>query len=145
MVVHCSTAFDPFPTVLLEAAQAGVPVVASALGGAGEIVEHGETGFVFDPAAPDVGLAYLRQLVADSDLRTRLGAAARQRHERCLRVERMVKGYAGFWKAALDAAPRALAKARSSGSHCSRARATRGRPRPSGRRRSVAVRTEASR
>ena len=107
IVVHCSTAFDPFPTVLLEAAQAGVPVVASALGGAGEIVEHGETGFLFDPAAPDVGLAYLRQLVADSGLRARLGAAARQRHERCFRVERMVEGYVGFWKAALDAAPSA--------------------------------------
>src|SRR2546422_2908287 len=39
---------SPFPTVLLEAAAAGVPVVASALGGAGEIVVQGETGLLFD-------------------------------------------------------------------------------------------------
>ena len=104
IVVHCSTAFDPFPTVLLEAAEAGVPVVASSLGGAGEIVVHGETGFLFDPAAPDVGLAHLRRLAADPGLRAQLGAAARMRFERLFRVERMVEGYAGFWRAALDGA-----------------------------------------
>jgi glycosyltransferase involved in cell wall biosynthesis len=103
IVVHCSTAFDPFPTVLLEAAEAGVPVVASALGGAGEIVVHEETGFLFDPVAPDVGLAYLRRLAADPGLRARLGAAARVRFERRFRVERMAEGYAGFWTAALNA------------------------------------------
>jgi glycosyltransferase involved in cell wall biosynthesis len=101
ILVHCSTAFDPFPTVLLEAAAAGVPVVASSLGGAGEIVEHGETGFLFDPATPDVGLAYLRRLCADPDLRARLGAAARSRFERLFRAERMAEGYADFWKASL--------------------------------------------
>jgi glycosyltransferase involved in cell wall biosynthesis len=103
ILAHCSTAFDPFPTVLLEAAAAGIPVVASSLGGAGEIVVHGETGFVFDPAAPDVGLAYVRRLVGDSVLRARLGAAARIRFERLFQAERMADGYAGFWNAALSA------------------------------------------
>jgi len=102
IVAHCSTAFDPFPTVVLEAAQAGVPVVASSLGGAGEIVVHGETGFLFDPAAPEVGLAYLRQLCADRALRMRLGGAAQSRFERLFRADRMAKEYAGFWTAALD-------------------------------------------
>lgn len=103
ILVHCSTAFDPFPTVLVEAAAAGVPVVASSLGGAGEIVVHGETGFLFDPAAPDVGLAYLRAFSTDAGLRTRLGAAARTRFERLFRAERMAEGYAGFWRAVLSA------------------------------------------
>lgn len=104
IVVHCSTAFDPFPTVLIEAAHAGLPVVASSAGGAGEIVVHGETGFLFDPAAPQVGLAHLRHLVADSGLRERFGAAARDRYDRLFRAERMAEGYAGFWNAALDGA-----------------------------------------
>ncbi len=103
ILVHCSTAFDPFPTVLLEAAEAGVPAVASTLGGAGEIVVHGESGFLFDPATPDVGLAYLRRLCADPDLRARLGTAARSRFDRLFRAERMAEGYAAFWKAALSA------------------------------------------
>lgn len=103
ILVHCSTAFDPFPTVLLEAAEAGMPVVASSLGGAGEIVVHDETGFLFDPATPDVGLAYLRRLSTDAGLRARLGAAARTRFERLFRAERMAEGYARFWNAALSA------------------------------------------
>jgi len=105
ILVHCSTAFDPFPTVLLEAAEVGVPVVASSLGGAGEIVVHGETGFLFDPSAADVGLAYLRRLTGDSGLRAQLGAAARNRFERLFRAERMAEGYADFWKASLRGVP----------------------------------------
>jgi glycosyltransferase involved in cell wall biosynthesis len=98
VLVHCSTAFDPFPTVLLEAAERGVPAVASSLGGAGEIVVHDETGFLFDPAAAEAGLVYLRRLVADPGLRARLGAAARIRFERLFRAERMAEGYATLWR-----------------------------------------------
>jgi glycosyltransferase involved in cell wall biosynthesis len=97
VLVHCSTSFDPFPTVLLEAAERGVPVVAASLGGAGEIVAHDATGFLFDPRAAESGLAYLRRLVSDAALRERLGAAARARFERLFRAERMAAGYAGFW------------------------------------------------
>jgi len=104
ILVHCSTAFDPFPTVLLEAAQAGLPVVASALGGAAEIVVHGETGFLFDPATPDIGLTHLRGLAADAGLRKRLGRTASDRFARLFRADRMAEGYADFWKAELDAA-----------------------------------------
>ena len=103
ILAHCSTSFDPFPTVLLEAANAGVPVVASGLGGAGEIVVHRETGYLFDPGAPEVGLAYLRNLVSDRGLRARLGAAARTRFDRLFLATRMADGYADFWNAALSA------------------------------------------
>ncbi len=103
IVVHCSTSFDPFPTVLLEAAQSGVPVVASTLGGAGEIVVHEETGLLFDPAAPETGLAHLHRLVGDPALRARLGAAARARHDRLFRVEQMVEGYAALWREVVNA------------------------------------------
>ncbi len=103
ILAHCSTSFDPFPTVLLEAAKAGVPVVASGLGGAGEIVVHGETGYLFDPGAPEVGLAHLRNLVSGRGLRARLGAAARTRFDRLFLATRMAAGYADFWNAALSA------------------------------------------
>ncbi len=98
VLVHCSTAFDPFPTALLEAAERGVPAVASSFGGAGEIVVHDETGFLFDPATAEAGLVYLRRLVGDPGLRTRLGAAARIRFERLFRAERMAEGYATLWR-----------------------------------------------
>jgi glycosyltransferase involved in cell wall biosynthesis len=43
---------DPLPTTVLEAYQYGLPVIASARGGLPEIVEHGRTGFLFEPDDP---------------------------------------------------------------------------------------------
>jgi len=97
VLVHASSAFDPYPTVLLEAARARIPCVASNLGGGAEIVAHGETGFVFDAARPDEGLRYLRQLIGDARLRNQLGAAARARFEREFRVSGMAAAYERFW------------------------------------------------
>lgn len=104
ILVHASLEFDPLPTVLIEAARAGIPCVAASRGGAAEIVDDGVTGLLFDPAAPDAGLAGLERLVADTGLRVRLGAAARQRFEREFQVQRMVRDYAAFWSGAAQGA-----------------------------------------
>ena len=49
VLVVPSSEFDPFPTVLLEAGQAGVPVLAARVGGVAEIIVPGETGWLFEP------------------------------------------------------------------------------------------------
>ncbi|HMD44837.1 MAG TPA: glycosyltransferase family 4 protein [Acidimicrobiales bacterium] len=71
---------EGFGIVFLEAAAAGVPQVAGDSGGAAEAVEDGVTGIVVrhphDPG--EVALA-LRRLLADDELRARMGAAARRR------------------------------------------------------------------
>jgi phosphatidylinositol alpha-1,6-mannosyltransferase len=69
---------EGFGIVFLEAAAAGVPVVAGRSGGSHEAVVDGETGFVVDGRALDVRGA-LGALLADEDLRARMGAAARAR------------------------------------------------------------------
>jgi len=97
ILVHASTQFDPLPTVLIEAARAGIPCVASRLGGAPEIVENGVTGFLFDPAQPGRGLDALKRLVAEPPLRRNMGAAARRRYETHFHVGRMVADYQAFW------------------------------------------------
>jgi glycosyltransferase involved in cell wall biosynthesis len=75
-LVH-PTRMDAFPTVLLEAAAAGLPVVATRVGGVPEIVVDGTTG-VLVPAPPEAGAfaAALAPLLGDAPLRARLGAAA---------------------------------------------------------------------
>jgi glycosyltransferase involved in cell wall biosynthesis len=98
IIVHASDAFDSLPTVLIEAARAGLPSLASSLGGGPEIVRHGETGFVFSPDAPGEGLAKLLTLMEDAALREKLGRAARRHYETAFDVASMVAGYADFWR-----------------------------------------------
>jgi glycosyltransferase involved in cell wall biosynthesis len=81
---------DPLPNSALEAAAAGLPLVAAAHGGLTEIVRHEETGLLVPPANPAALASALRRLALDPDLRSRLGrAAARDVSERFGR-ERML-------------------------------------------------------
>ena len=63
----------------LEAMAAGIPVVASDVGGLREIIVDGETGYLVTPKSAGRLAAKIRQLAKDPELRTRLGEAARQR------------------------------------------------------------------
>jgi glycosyltransferase involved in cell wall biosynthesis len=68
---------DPFGIALLEAAAAGLPLVASPHGGAThELVRDGVNGIVADPADVDSWTSALIRLAGDAALRERLGAAA---------------------------------------------------------------------
>jgi glycosyltransferase involved in cell wall biosynthesis len=75
--LHPSRA-DAFPTTLLEAMAASVPVLATAVGGIPEIVEDGRTGVLIaaPPTSPALADA-LAGLLADPARRARLGTAAR--------------------------------------------------------------------
>lgn len=72
---------DAFPTVLLEAMAAGLPVVATRAGGIPEIVEEGVTGILVPPGDPAPLADAVATLLADPDRRRRLGAAGRRRAE----------------------------------------------------------------
>jgi glycosyltransferase involved in cell wall biosynthesis len=97
VLVHASNLFDPLPTVLIEAARAGLPCIASSNGGAAEIVEAGGSGFIFDPKDPADGLEKLRRLL-DPQLRAAMGQAAREIFDKKFRVERMVREYEEFFE-----------------------------------------------
>lgn len=73
-----SGSVEGFGIVYLEAAASGLPVVAGHSGGAVEAVRHGETGFLVPP--DDVGalLKTLHRLLADGELRRRLGENGRR-------------------------------------------------------------------
>ncbi len=65
--------------VTLEAAATGVPAIGSALGGITETIIDGQTGFLVPERDPAALAARLGELLADTQLRRRLGDAARQR------------------------------------------------------------------
>ena len=78
------------PFSILEAMAAGLPVVATDVGGVGELVADGETGLLVPAGDPARLAEALRSLLADAALRRRLGAAglARARERFDLRALR---------------------------------------------------------
>lgn len=94
------------PNVLLEAMAAGVPVVATAVGGVPEIVADGESALLVDKGNPAALAAALGRLLEDRELGGRLAAAARQRalHYRPeLYCERLVPIYEQMLEAGVPA------------------------------------------
>lgn len=72
---------EALPLTLIEAAAAGVPVVASRIGGVPEVVLDGKTGILVAPEDPAVLARAIEALIKNSALRARLGHTARQRYE----------------------------------------------------------------
>lgn len=70
---------DPFPTVVLEAMAAALPVVATDSGGSVEMVVDGKTGFLIPPGNIDLGTQALEKLISNPELRKEFGEAGRSR------------------------------------------------------------------
>ena len=68
------------PLVILEAMAAGLPVITTDIGCISDTVQHGVTGFIVQPNDTGAMIATLRLLLADPELRSRMGAAARARY-----------------------------------------------------------------
>jgi glycogen synthase len=92
----CPSVYEPFGIINLEAMACETPVVASAVGGIPEVVEHGLTGLLVpidaggatdgEPRDPDAFsrdlASAVNALLADAELRERMGKQARARAER---------------------------------------------------------------
>lgn len=70
---------EGLPNVALEASAAGVPVVATAVGGTPEVVADGNSGFLVPSGQPFAIAAKVSQLLREPNLRKRMGGAGRTR------------------------------------------------------------------
>lgn len=73
---------ESFGVAAVEAGATGLPVVASRVGGVGEVVADGETGLLVPPGDPKALANAILRLARDPALRQRMGKAARGRVER---------------------------------------------------------------
>ena len=70
---------EPFGMVVIEAMSAGLPVIASRIGGIADIVIHGETGLLVTPGDVNSLQQAIELLLAKPDLRAQMGNAAERR------------------------------------------------------------------
>ena len=88
---------EPFGRVLLEASAAGLPIVATDVGGTSEIVINGLTGILVPPRDPQALASAVVSLLLDPDEARRMGDAARQRTSREFAIETSATKLAEVW------------------------------------------------
>jgi glycosyltransferase involved in cell wall biosynthesis len=88
-----SSVSEGISLTLLEAMAAGLPVVATDVGGNREVVAHRETGLLVPPRSPEALAAAMLRLVRDPATARRMGAAGRERVEKQFDLRRVVQTY----------------------------------------------------
>jgi glycosyltransferase involved in cell wall biosynthesis len=90
--------FEGLPNVVLEAMQAGKPVVATAAPGTAELVVDGETGRLVPLGDTRTLARALREVLDDRALASRLGEGGRRRVESHYDAATMIDAYASLYE-----------------------------------------------
>jgi len=93
---------EGMPISVLEGMAAGLPVVASAVGGVPEIVVDGETGYLVPAGDAKLLAERLESLVQDAGLRTRMGANGFGRVEELFSLETWRSRYLELYRSLLE-------------------------------------------
>ncbi|MEU8136770.1 glycosyltransferase family 4 protein [Streptodolium elevatio] len=92
--------YEGFGIAVAEAMCAGLPVVGTGVGGVNDVVEDGVTGRLVRKGDCDALADAVRELVSDDDLRTTMGAAARERAMARFTRPTMIEGFAEMYEKA---------------------------------------------
>jgi glycogen synthase len=90
--------YEELGTVLLEAMQVGLPVVASKTGGIPDVIEDGVNGLLVPPSEPEALAHAINRLLADLKLARRLSEGAHERAKEYdweVLAERVLRVYQG--------------------------------------------------
>ena len=75
----CFSNAESFGVAVVEAMAAGKPTAVSNAGGLPEVVDHGECGLIVETQDPEAAASAISKLIGDGNLRTYLGAKAKER------------------------------------------------------------------
>lgn len=101
-----SSVSEGLSIALVEAIARGVPVVATRVGGNGDVVEDGVNGILVPPSEPTALANALQRMAADPALRARCSAAGRTRYTRGFGLDAMIDAYQRLYAALLEPAHR---------------------------------------
>jgi glycosyltransferase involved in cell wall biosynthesis len=101
-VVVLTSRSEGTPAALIEAGAAGRPVVATSVGGVGEVVEDDVTGYVVPPADPSGVAERVERLLADRRLAAEMGGAGRDRVVARFSAERLAGDLADLYSELLN-------------------------------------------
>jgi glycosyltransferase involved in cell wall biosynthesis len=106
-VVVLPSLTEGLPNVALEAAAAGVPVVATAVGGTPEVVLNGQTGFLVPSGDPTALAARVGDVLTRPEWARAFGAAARRRVEEHFSFDGQAQAYQALFAELVPARRRA--------------------------------------
>lgn len=101
---------DPLPRVVFEGFAFGVPPVVARIGGMPEIVEHGVTGYVFEPDDAAALAKLLHGLIEQGLPAERLRAAGRKKSA-AFSVDDVYRSHLANWQHAIAAQAAGVAPA----------------------------------
>jgi len=94
------------PNVVLEAMSAGLPIVATTVGGVPEILEHEKTALLVTPRNPELMATALVQVLGSEELRRRLGSSAETEVQAAYTLDAYKRRLASFYIETLQMAGR---------------------------------------
>ncbi|MDP2709131.1 MAG: glycosyltransferase family 4 protein [bacterium] len=87
----CSSVKEGFPYSVLEAMQAGLPIVSTNAGGIPEMIEHEKTGLLSKPADAKALAENIKLLINNKNLRAELAAPAREKAKTEFSLKKMAE------------------------------------------------------
>jgi glycosyltransferase involved in cell wall biosynthesis len=88
---------EGIPLTLIQAAQAGLPIVATSVGSISDIVINESTGYLTQTSAPAMADA-IEKLVRDAQLRKMMGEAGKGRAAQYFSLDRMIKDHVDLYR-----------------------------------------------
>jgi glycosyltransferase involved in cell wall biosynthesis len=93
---------EGFPIAALDAMAAGLPVVASAVGGVPELIEDGKTGWLVPPRDVEALASRLRLLLKNPEQKLGMGAAGQARVRDHFSPTQMIESFARLYDELVD-------------------------------------------